>query len=74
MWPLVVIVALFWLGGSAAMAALMPWRTLDVADRGLMLVVVLGWPPVLAWALFDLLWERWRPRRAPWWMRDPDDA
>lgn len=68
MWPLTVIGLLIWAGGSLAFVALMPWRSLDREDRWLMWAVVFGWPVILAWAIVELLFEQFMPRK-PWWMR-----
>lgn len=69
MWPLVFVAALFWLGGSVGIGALMPWRTFEREDVWLMIAVTVGWPIVLTWASIELLYEQLKPAKTPWWMR-----
>ncbi len=68
MWPLIIVGALFWGGGSGALALLVPWRWLDPEDRWLAAAVVLGWPIVLLIASIELTYEQFFPR-GPWWTR-----
>jgi hypothetical protein len=70
MWPLIFVLALIWLGGSAAMAALMPWRSLDREDAWLCWAIVLGWPAIAAIGAVELAYEHFMPR-VPWWLREP---
>lgn len=42
MGPLLIVAALFWLGGSVGIGALMPWRTFEREDVWLMVGVTVG--------------------------------